>query len=100
MIAPATTTDVVPTRHRRDIASRLHRATGQVAGVLAMYEDDRYCIEVLDQIAAARAALDAAALLILKDHMHSCVRQAIDHGDAEQKVDELITAIRRYNRSR
>ena len=88
------------TRHDREVAGRLRKASGQVAGVLAMYQDGRYCIDVLDQLAAVRAALDAVALLILEDHMHTCVRQALAGGDAEAKVDELATAVRRYVRSR
>jgi len=63
--------------HDHEVTTRLRKATGQVAGVLAMYEDGRYCIDVLDQLAAVRAALDAVALLILEDHMHTCVRHAV-----------------------
>jgi DNA-binding FrmR family transcriptional regulator len=87
-------------RHDREVTTRLRKASGQVAGVLAMYEDGRYCIDVLDQLSAVRAALDAVALLILEDHMHTCVRHAVERGDAEEKVDELATAVRRYVRSR
>jgi DNA-binding FrmR family transcriptional regulator len=84
------------------VTTRLRKACGQVTGVLAMYEQGRYCIEVLDQLAAARAALDAVALLILDDHTRTCVRQAVerDGGEAEAKLDELSTAMRRYVRSR
>lgn len=87
-------------QHEGEVTARLRKAGGQVAGVLGMYEDGRYCIDVLDQLAAVRAALDAVALLILEDHMHTCVRQAVEHGDAEEKVAELATAVRRYVRSR
>ena len=87
-------------RHDREVTTRLRKVTGQVAGVLAMYEDGRYCIDVLDQLAAVRAALDAVALLILEDHMHTCVRHAVERGDADEKVAELATAVRRYVRSR
>ena len=87
-------------RHAEDIAARLRRVTGQVAGVEVMYEHGRYCIDVLDQLSAARAALDSVALLILQDHINLCVREAIDGGDADDKVAELVTAVRRYVRSR
>jgi CsoR family transcriptional regulator, copper-sensing transcriptional repressor len=63
-----------------------------------MYEDRRYCLDVLDQLAAVRAATDAVALLILQDHIRACVGDAIDSGDAADKVDELAAAVRRYVR--
>ena len=87
-------------RHEEDIVSRLRRVTGQVAGVQAMYEDGRYCIDVLDQLSAATAAIDSIALLVLQDHINACVREAIEQGDADEKIAELVTAVRRYVRSR
>jgi DNA-binding FrmR family transcriptional regulator len=87
-------------RQEAEVLSRLRKATGQLAGVTSMYEDDRYCIDVLDQLSAVTAAVDAVALLILTDHINACVREAIDTGDTEDKVTELVAAIRRYIRSR
>ncbi|HEX9123607.1 MAG TPA: metal-sensitive transcriptional regulator [Actinomycetota bacterium] len=85
---------------RREIVTRLRRVEGQVAGVSRMYGEGRYCIEVLDQLAAARAGLEAAALLILEDHVNGCVRDAITEGeDGMAKADELVTAVRRFVRS-
>lgn len=88
------------TRHEQEIAGRLRRANGQLSGVLRMYEEGRYCIDVLDQLSAVAAASDAVALLILEDHVRACVREAIEAGDADEKVDELVSAIRRYVRGR
>ena len=87
-------------RHDTDILSRLRKATGQLTGIATMYEDGRYCIDILDQLAAVNAAVDAVALILLEDHMNSCVRDAIAHGDADEKVTELAGAVRRYVRSR
>ena len=84
----------------REIESRLRKVGGQLGGVLAMYEDGRYCLDVLDQLAAVSAATDAVALLILQDHIRACVRDAITSGDADDKVDELAAAVRRYLRGR
>lgn|SRR5512146_1834935 len=100
-----TTTDPVRrripgVRRDDDILSRLRKASGQLTGVAAMYEDGRYCIDILDQLAAVTAAVDAVALILLEDHMNSCVRDAIEHGAAEDKVAELVHAVRRYVRSR
>lgn len=84
---------------RQEVVTRLRRVEGQVAGVSRMYEEGRYCIEVLDQLAAARAGLEAAALLILEDHVNGCVRQAIEGGEGEAKAGELLSAVRRFVRS-
>ena len=85
--------------HRTEILQRLHRVGGQVGGITSMYEANRYCIDILDQIASARAALGAAATLLLDDHVNACVRRAIDDGQPEEKVEELMAAISRFLRS-
>ena len=87
-------------RQQVEILTRLRKAHGQLAGVASMYEDGRYCIDVLDQLAAVTAAVDAIAVLILTDHVNDCVRAALEAGDTDEKVAELVTAIRRYVRSR
>lgn len=87
-------------QHQDEVRSRLRKASGQLNGVTAMYENGRYCIDVLDQISAVSAALDAIALLIVEDHVHTCVRAALDSGDADGKVAELITTVNRYLRTR
>ena len=87
-------------RHDAEILSRLGKAKGQLAGITSMYEDGRYCIDILDPLAAARAAIDAVGLILLQDHMNACVRDAIDSGDSDERVAELVTAVRRYMRSR
>lgn len=83
----------------REIVTRLHRVEGQIAGVGRMYEDGRYCVEVLDQLAAARAGLEAAALLILEDHVSGCLREAMQGGDGPERARELVSAVRRFVRS-
>jgi DNA-binding FrmR family transcriptional regulator len=87
-------------RHDSEILSRLRKANGQLAGITSMYEDGRYCIDILDQLAAARAALDAVGLILLQDHINACVREAINRDDTDEKVTELVTAVRRFLRSR
>ena len=97
---PSAPQRVAGVRHDGDILSRLRKAGGQLNGITGMVEDGRYCIDILDQLSAVGAAIDAIALIVLEDHMNSCVRDAIDHGDAAAKVDELAAAVRRYVRSR
>ncbi len=87
-------------RHDADIVSRLSKAKGQLAGITSMYEDGRYCIDILDQLAAARAAIDAVGLILMQDHINACVRDAINHDDTDEKVTELVTVVRRFLRSR
>jgi DNA-binding FrmR family transcriptional regulator len=81
------------------IVKRLRRIEGQVSGIRRMQEGGRYCIDVLDQISAARAGLEATALLILQDHVSGCVREAIDEGKGEEKAAELLEAVGRFARS-
>lgn len=82
----------------REIVSRLRRAEGQLGGVRAMYEDGRCCVDLLDQLAAVGAAADAAALLILRDHIRVCLRDAVKSGDVDDTVDQLVAVIHRYVR--
>jgi len=88
-------------RQDREILSRLRKATGQLSGVTGMVEDGRYCIDVLDQVAAATKALKAVALELLDDHLSHCVTDAVTKGGrtAEEKVAEASAAIARLVRS-
>ncbi len=83
----------------QQILTRLRKVTGQLSGVTTMVDNGRYCIDVLDQLSAVTAAIDAVAMLVLSDHINACLRQAIESGETDEKVTELITAIRRYVRS-
>ena len=84
--------------HRDALLKRLNRIGGQVRGVAAMIENDRYCVDVLTQIAAIRSALDAVAMQLLEDHAHGCVRSAIRAGNGEHAVDEFMTVVKRLSR--
>ena len=86
---------------RKAIASRLKRIEGQVGGLLRMVEEDRYCVDILTQINAVRAALHKVEGEILKDHVSHCVARACSAGDPagqRQKVDELVDTIGRMTR--
>ncbi|WP_158912643.1 metal-sensing transcriptional repressor [Caulobacter sp. S45] len=83
------------------ITTRLARIEGQVRGLSQMVEDGRYCLDVVAQVRAARAALAKVEQVILADHLGSCVEQAILSGDPEQqrrKVAELIEVFSRSDR--
>jgi DNA-binding FrmR family transcriptional regulator len=80
---------------------RLNRVEGQVRGIGRMIEENRYCIDVLTQISAARAALRRVQDEVLRDHVAHCVEYAISSGDAEdqrRKVAELMEVFARADR--
>jgi DNA-binding FrmR family transcriptional regulator len=87
---------------RRDAkVKRLNRIAGQVQGIARMVAEDRYCMDILAQVQAAKAALARAEAEILRDHAATCVREAIEAGDApatRQKLDELIDLFDRSRR--
>jgi CsoR family transcriptional regulator, copper-sensing transcriptional repressor len=83
------------------VTARLKRIEGQVRGLLRMVDEDRYCVDVLMQIDAVRAALHKVEEQVLQDHVSHCVANAFASGDpAEQrhKVDELVETIGRMMR--
>ena len=84
---------------RRDAtARRLARIAGQVSGIERMVREDRYCIDVLTQIAAVKAALARAESEVLRDHAAGCVRDAIAAGDPDtiqKKLDEVVDLFER-----
>lgn len=84
---------------RSRLLTRLKRLEGQVRGIAKMIEEDRYCIDVLQQIASVRAAADGVALILLRDHLEGCVVQAVEAGCAPEKIDEVVEVVRRYSRS-
>jgi CsoR family transcriptional regulator, copper-sensing transcriptional repressor len=77
---------------------RLKRLEGQVRGIARMVEDDAYCIDVLTQLQAVSAACDALGLLLLDDHVRTCLVDAVGRSDEEAKMVELTAAIRRFAR--
>ncbi|WP_343345318.1 metal-sensitive transcriptional regulator [Sphingomicrobium sp. XHP0239] len=82
-------------------ANRFKRIAGQVNGLARMVEEDRYCIEILTQIQAVRAALSRAEGEVLKDHAACCVAEAIasgDETDQRAKFDELVELMQRTRR--
>jgi CsoR family transcriptional regulator, copper-sensing transcriptional repressor len=86
-----------------ELIKRLHRIEGQVRGIERMLEDDRYCIDVLTQIAAVNTALESLAFRILDQHVNHCVSDALASGDpqaAAEKSRELLEAVQRFAKTR
>jgi DNA-binding FrmR family transcriptional regulator len=86
---------------KQAIQKRLRRIEGQVRGLQRMIDDDRYCIDVLEQVSAATRALQSVALELLDDHMAHCVADAVKTGgdEATAKLGEASAAIARLVRS-
>jgi len=87
--------------NKAKLVNRLSRIEGQVRGVARMVEEDRYCIDVLTQLQAVRAALSRVETEMLKDHLGHCIEAAITGGDAAEqrlKAGELIQLLERSAR--
>jgi DNA-binding FrmR family transcriptional regulator len=82
-------------RDRQLVLRRLARVEGQVRGIARMIERDEYCIDILQQTAALRAAVDAVAVLVLEDHIAGCLRTAVETGSAQEYTDEVMDVVRR-----
>ncbi len=80
------------------LLSRLAKIEGQVRGVSKMLDDGRYCIDVVEQITAARRALEKVALLIIQRHMNSCVKSAMAEGRGEELTEELVGSLNKFLR--
>jgi DNA-binding FrmR family transcriptional regulator len=89
---------------RKQVRTRMNRIAGQVAGIQRMIDEDRYCVDILNQIAAARSALDAVGVELLTSHLQTCV---LGHGTAgehpcaepmthEELLKEVRTVISRF----
>jgi CsoR family transcriptional regulator, copper-sensing transcriptional repressor len=84
------------------ILRRLARIEGQVGGLRRMVDEEAYCVDVLTQVAAVTKALEGVSLKLLADHTNHCVRDAVERGgsEADEKVNELLTAVERFARTR
>jgi DNA-binding FrmR family transcriptional regulator len=87
--------------NKDDLLTRLHRIEGQVRGVGQRIEQDRYCIDVLTQVAAITRGLQKVAVGLLDDHLRHCVADAVAAGgpDAERKLTEATAAVDRLLKS-
>lgn len=82
---------------KEELGKRLARIEGQIRGIGKMVEDEQYCVDILTQISAVRAALDKVALGVLDDHVKGCVADAVAEGsDPREKLDELVGVIDRF----
>ena len=86
------------TMQKQQLQTRLRRIEGQVRGVARMIEEDKYCVDVVTQVAAIQAALDKVSLGLLDGHIRGCVREEIQAGGGDERVDELLEVMDRVLR--
>lgn len=80
-----------------DLHKRLNRVIGQLGGVKAMIDDNRYCGDVLTQLAAAESAVHSISAIMLQDHLETCVVEQIERGNREV-IDEVMQLLKKYAR--
>jgi DNA-binding FrmR family transcriptional regulator len=86
----------------RAVHNRLRRIEGQVRGLQRMVDEDAYCVDILTQVAAVQTALEQVAVNVLDAHVRHCVADAVngDGHEADEKLDELMAAVRRFAKVR
>jgi len=74
----------------------LKTAKGQIEAVIRMTEEDRYCVDIAQQILAVEALLKRANLQILEQHLETCVRESLEDGSYLEKTDEIMNILKKY----
>jgi DNA-binding FrmR family transcriptional regulator len=95
MAGPESTFRHAYSRDQSSLIRRLRRIEGQVRGIERMIERREYCVDILQQTAALRAAIDSVSLLILEDHVQGCVKTAAEQGEADRYIEEVLDVVRR-----
>lgn len=83
------------TKDKSALLTRMKRMAGQAKGIQQMIEEDRYCIDVVQQLTSLSAAADTVSLLILENHIKGCVSDAVRRENSEESIKELMTTIRK-----
>lgn len=81
---------------KEEVLKRLKKIEGQIKGIQKMVDEERYCIDIVNQITAVHNALDSAGLKVMKRHIESCVTDAIRATDGRTKINELMNAVERF----
>jgi DNA-binding FrmR family transcriptional regulator len=84
---------------KQKLLTRLRRIEGQTRGLQRMVEEDKYCVDIMTQIAGVQAALEQVTLLLMENHLASCVTDAIQEGQGEEKIQEIMHVLKHYTRA-
>ena len=82
-------------KQRKNVRDRLVRAEGHVRGIIKMIDEEKECPDILLQIAAVKAALEKASVILLEDHIEHCLIEAVKSGDVEPQIEELKAALQK-----
>lgn len=85
-------------QEKSNLTKRLRRISGQINGIEKMVNDSRYCMDILQQVAAARSALNQVALIIMESHTKSCVVSAIKENRSEEAIEELMEVLSKFTK--
>ncbi|OGO40541.1 MAG: hypothetical protein A2147_02610 [Chloroflexi bacterium RBG_16_57_8] len=85
---------------KEKVLLRLRKMEGQIKGIQRMVEQDKYCIDILNQLSSVIAATQKVASIMMRDHIRGCVREALTHnGHGDQHIDELLTVVERFTKT-
>lgn len=84
---------------KQKLLTRLRRIEGQTRGVQRMVEEDKYCVDIMNQIAGVQSALEQVSLLLMENHLLHCVSDAIQEGKGDEKISEIMDVIKHYTRA-
>lgn len=79
---------------KENLMARLKRIEGQVKGIMRMVDEGRYCPDILQQVAAMTGAVDEVALILLRSHVHGCVKDAVERHQGDEALDDLMKVVR------
>ncbi len=85
-------------KEKGELKLRLRKVAGQINGIDKMLDDGRYCVDVVQQILAARAALNKVSLIIMESHAKSCMVTAIKQNHAEESIEELMLLLKQFTK--
>jgi CsoR family transcriptional regulator, copper-sensing transcriptional repressor len=85
---------------KQKVLTRLRRIEGQTCGLQRMVEEDKYCVDIMNQIAGVQSALEQISFMLMKNHLTSCVSDAIQEGHGEEKIREIMHVLKHYTRAR
>ena len=80
---------------RKKALQSLKTARGQIDGIIKMFEDDRYCVDISNQIMAAQSLLKKSNLIILEKHLHTCVKDDCMNDNGDEKIEEIISILQK-----
>ncbi len=84
---------------KQKLLTRLRRIEGQTRGLQRMVEEDKYCVDIMNQIAGVQSALEQVTLLLMENHLQHCVTDAIQEGQGQEKIREMMDVLKHYTRA-